>query len=181
VGSPRQRWGWHQLDPHWAARLVADAQIPAGAIVVDVGAGLGAITRPLVDRGARVIAVEAHAARAERLRERFGDAIVVVQADAADLRVPRRPFYVVANPPFHVTAALLRRLVQPSSRLVAAHVIVQEWVARRWIAPHAPGYQRWNRVYVATLGARVRRQAFRPPPHLDCRVLVIRRRADGGR
>ncbi len=31
------RWGWHQLDPRWARRLVGEAGIPPGATVIDVG------------------------------------------------------------------------------------------------------------------------------------------------
>ena len=99
-------WGFHQLDPRWAQRLVADADISPGAVVLDVGAGTGAITDPLVRRGARVVAIEVHPGRARLLRQRFGSAIVVVQADAADLRLPRHPYDVVANPPFGITTGL---------------------------------------------------------------------------
>ena len=52
VAAPRQ-WGWHALHPRWAEHLVADADVPAHAIVVDVGAGTGALTQPLVATGAR--------------------------------------------------------------------------------------------------------------------------------
>jgi 23S rRNA (adenine-N6)-dimethyltransferase len=176
VAAAPRRWGWHQLDPRWARRLVAEAGIGRGDCVVDVGAGLGALTVPLLAAGARVIAVEAHPERARRLRERFGGAVVVVPADAADLRLPHRPFHVVANPPFTVTTALIRRLLQPGSRLVSAHLIVPPHVARRWAGPGAPGVQRWGYTFAASIGSRVPRSAFRPPPPVDAQVLVIRRR-----
>jgi 23S rRNA (adenine-N6)-dimethyltransferase len=178
VASPR-RWGWHQLDPDWAAHFVADARVPPHATVVDVGAGTGALTRPLVAAGARVIAVEWHPGRARLLRELFESTngmVVVVQCDASDLRLPRRPFRVVANPPFHVTGALLRRLLQPGSRLVSAHLLLQEQVVRRWVSSAAPGYPRWSRTFALSSGARVPRRAFDPRPRVDARVLVIRRR-----
>ncbi len=172
-----RRWGWHQLDPRWARRLVADAGIRPGDCVVDVGAGLGALTVPLLAAGARVIAVEAHPDRARCLRERFGRAIVVVAADAEDLRLPHRPFHVVANPPFGVTTALVRRLLGPGSRLISARLIVPRHVARRWAAPTAPGVQRWGRTFTAAAGPRVPRSAFRPAPPVAAQVLVIRRHA----
>lgn len=155
---------------------MAEARIAPGALVIDVGAGLGALTAPLVEAGARVIAVEAHPGRARYLRQRFADAVVVVQADARDLRLPRRPFQVVANPPFHATAALLRRLLQPGSRLLSAHLVVQDQAARRWVGSQPPGAGRWRATFDVSLGLPLPRSAFRPPPRVDARVLVVQRR-----
>jgi 23S rRNA (adenine-N6)-dimethyltransferase len=176
VDGSRRRWGWHELDATWARRLVADARLAAGSTVLDIGAGTGAITTALVDAGVRVVAVEAHPARAQHLRERFGNRIVVVQADAADLRLPRRPYHVVANPPFHVTAALLRRLLQPGSRLVSARLILQHQAAVRWASSDGPGALRWQRTFQMSLGPSVPRRAFRPAPRVSARVLWVARR-----
>jgi 23S rRNA (adenine-N6)-dimethyltransferase len=175
VARPSRPWGCHLLEPDWAERLVALAEVRRGDCVLDVGAGLGAITAPLVDAGARVIAVEMHPRRAQLLRERFGRSVIVVQTDASELRLPRRPYSVVANPPFAVTAALLRRLLQPGSRLVGAHLVLQEQAARRWASAAAPGAGRWTRSFNATVGMRVPRRAFRPPPAVDARVLRLTR------
>ncbi|MGZ4706402.1 MAG: rRNA adenine N(6)-methyltransferase family protein [Acidimicrobiales bacterium] len=176
MARSRREWGWHQLDPRWAERIVADAGVDAGDLVIDVGAGLGALTGPLLASGARVIAVEAHPGRAARLRESFGPELVVVVADARDLRLPRRPFHVVANPAYGIGAALLRRLVHPGSRLVRAHVVLQQQVARRWAGPDAPGARRWQRCFAGELGRPVPRSAFQPAPAVNSRVLVLRRR-----
>ncbi|MDQ3642393.1 MAG: methyltransferase, partial [Actinomycetota bacterium] len=74
-------WGWHRLDSRVATRLVAQAGVRPGDLVIDVGAGDGALTAPLVRAGARVIAIELHPGRARGLRDRFADAPVrVVQA-----------------------------------------------------------------------------------------------------
>jgi len=176
VAGSRRAWGWHQLDPRWAERLVADAGVGPGDLVLDIGAGLGALTSPLLEVGARVIAVEAHPGRAAHLRACFGSELVVVTADARDLRLPRRPFHVVANPPFGIASALLDRLVHQGSRLVQAHVVVQMQVARRWSGPEAPAARRWRRTFHAELGRSVPRSAFRPAPAVNSRVLVLRRR-----
>ncbi|HEX4777265.1 MAG TPA: rRNA adenine N-6-methyltransferase family protein, partial [Acidimicrobiia bacterium] len=157
MASSYRRWGWHRLDPVWAQRLVADANLPRGAVVLDVGAGLGAVTRALVDNGARVVAVEQHAGRAQQLRDTFAG-VIVVQADARDLRLPRRPFHVVANPPFAVTGALIARLLQRNSRLVSAHLVVQEQAARRWAGPAAPAVTRWHTMFGVSLGRRIPRR-----------------------
>src|SRR5690606_22965265 len=115
--------------------------------------------------------------RAAALRERFaGEDVVVVRADAADLRLPRRPFRVMANPPFATTTALLRRRLAPGSRLVRAHLVLQDPPPRPAPAGRPPGAGRWARAHGVGLGRRIPRRAFSPPPRVDCRVLVVTRR-----
>jgi 23S rRNA (adenine-N6)-dimethyltransferase len=176
VGRAPRRWGWHQLAPHHAHRLVADAELPPGALVLDIGAGRGAVTEVLLDAGHRVIAVEAHPGRAAHLRRRFGAGITVVQVDARHLRLPRRPFHVVASPPYAITTPLLQLLLQRGSRLRSAHLVLQHQAARRWAAGQAPGAGRWTREFQVAVGRTVPRHAFRPPPPVSSAVLLIRRR-----
>ena len=67
TGTSRRAWGWHRLDHEWAARIVAQAGIRPGELVLDIGAGEGALTAPLIRAGARVVAVELHPESAFRL------------------------------------------------------------------------------------------------------------------
>lgn len=171
-----RRWGWHALADREAARLVAEAGVRPGDLVVDAGAGEGALTAPLVAAGARVVAVELHPGRAAALRRRFTAApVTVVRADVADLRLPRRPFAVVANPPFAASAALLRRLTAPGSRMTEATLVLPAWVARRWAVGPAPGAARWRRTWHAGVARQLPRTAFAPPPPGDAAVLVLTR------
>jgi 23S rRNA (adenine-N6)-dimethyltransferase len=174
-------WGWHELDRRWAERLVDYAEIQPGDLVVDVGAGAGVITHALLRAGARVIAVELHPRRAAALRVRFASQRVkIVQADAADLRLPRRPFKVVANPPFGITTALLRRLTSPASRLERASLILPAWAAMRWAAGRGVGGVASRRRFERLLGGRVPAHAFRPRPLADATILIIERARNGG-
>jgi 23S rRNA (adenine-N6)-dimethyltransferase len=178
VPGERTRWGWHRLDSRWAERLIDNAGIRPGDLVLDIGAGSGAITGPLLRRGARVIAFELHPARARELRQKFADTnVVVVQADGSDLRLPRRPFRVVANPPFAISVALLRRLTAPGSHLQRADVIVPWHLAERWVSGKAPGVGRWGKDYICSIGRPIPRSAFTPPPPNGVSVLVIQRAA----
>jgi 23S rRNA (adenine-N6)-dimethyltransferase len=149
---------------------VADAGVRPGELVVDIGAGDGVITGALVRAGARVLAVELHPGRAHNLATAFsGQPVSVLRMDALELRLPARPFRVVASPPYGISSALLRLLTCRGSRLVAADLVLQRAVVRRWSAG-LPA--RWR----AEPGRAVPRRAFRVPPKVDSGVLVIRRR-----
>lgn len=144
---------------------------------MDIGAGQGALTRHLVEAGARVIAVELHPGRARRLRERFvGAPVTVIQSDALSLRLPHRPFRVVASPPYAISSALLQMLLGSRSWLVAADLVLQRAVVcrhvDRWRATAGQPHRRWD----ARAGRALPRHAFRPAPQVDSTVLVIRRR-----
>jgi 23S rRNA (adenine-N6)-dimethyltransferase len=150
---------------------VAEAGVRPGELVIDIGAGAGALTGPLVAAGARVLAVEPHPGRAAGLRRRFAGAeVTVIESQAAELRLPRRAFRVVASPPYAISSPLLRMLLAPGSGLVGADLVLQRAVVRRQVA------QGGGRRFALRAGLALPRRAFRPPPRVDSAVLVIRRR-----
>jgi 23S rRNA (adenine-N6)-dimethyltransferase len=171
VGPSRRAWGWHRLNDEWAARIVAAAGVRPGELVLDIGAGEGALTAPLIQSGARVIAVELHPGRAARLGQRF-PGLTVIHADASTLRLPSRPFRVVASPPYGITARLLALLLAPGTRLTAADLVLQHAVVRKYVS----ATPRPRHTYRMTAGLALPRRAFRPPPQVDSAVLVVRRR-----
>jgi 23S rRNA (adenine-N6)-dimethyltransferase len=167
-GRSRRAWGWHRLDDDWAARVVAAAAVRPGELVLDIGAGTGALTGPLVRAGARVVAVELHPGRAAVLRQRF-PGITVIQADALSVPLPGRPFRVVASPPYGITTDLIGLLLKTGSRLVAADLVLQRAVVRKYADQRTP------RTHRMSTGLVVPRHAFRPPPRVDSAVLIVRR------
>jgi SAM-dependent methyltransferase len=139
------------------ARLVALADVSSGDLVLDVGAGRGAITAELLRAGAHVIAVELHEQRVTFLRERFdGQRVTVVRTDASDLRLPRRPFKVVANPPFgatNSTAATTDLAVEPTRAGQHRHA---------GVGRHAVGRRQGNGWSAVASGVRLRARPPRP-------------------
>ena len=140
--------------------------------MLDLGAGEGALTAPLLATGARVLAIELHAGRAESLRRRFdGTRVTVVQVSLSDLVLPRRPFRVVANPPFERASQLVRTLLT-SPHLLSADLVLERGAVRGLLA-RSPGR---SRRHLLSAGRPVPRCAFRPSPTVDSTVLQIRRR-----
>ena len=150
------------------------ADISPGDLVLDVGAGTGVITRELLAVGARVVAVELHPRRAAVLRSQLSDQPVkVVQADASTLRLPGRPFKVVANPPFAVTTSLLRHLTGGRSHLERAVVVLPHWASRRWASGRGAGGPGSKQRFTITAGPRVPAGAFEPAPPGETSVILV--------
>jgi 23S rRNA (adenine-N6)-dimethyltransferase len=163
------------------ARLVRASGARDGCLVLDLGAGRGAITGALAASGARVIAVESDPRLAAGLRRRFGgdQRVGVAETDLLTLPLPRREFLVVASPPFSVTTALCRRLLgDPAVRLAGAELILGQGAAR-WLASQRPRDAEtawWAARYQLRLAQPVSCGSFVPPPRSAAAWLSVRPR-----
>jgi 23S rRNA (adenine-N6)-dimethyltransferase len=146
--------------------------------VLDLGAGHGALTAPLLAAGARVIAVELDRRALTVLHERFDDhrTVTIVADDLLRVPLPRRPFRVVANLPFATTSAALRRLLDPRTGLRRADLVVQRGAAVAWSTEPRRRSPMARRTYDVHLGPTIRAHRFNPPPRVDAAVLVVTRR-----
>lgn len=172
-------------DPVALDAIVDAAELSPGDRVVEVGPGLGVLTRRLLAAGASVLAVELDARLAEYLRrELYGlDRFELVEADALSLHpremFPGERFKVVANIPYHITSPLLHAFLEGERPPDLTVLLVQLEVAERVAAP--PGQMSYLSVFVqnvasAEVVARVPAAAFEPAPDVDSAVLRLRRR-----
>jgi 23S rRNA (adenine-N6)-dimethyltransferase len=169
----------HFLRSRYAAEFVRDADLAELDLVVDLGAGGGRVTAELARSVQRVVAVELDPHLAAQLRGRWAN-VDVLEADAREVELPREPFRVVANLPFHGTNEILRHLLDdPRVPLVRADLVVQWGVAVKrglpW--PSTVNGAVWGAWYTTRVARRLPRTAFRPAPSVDAAVLVFERRA----
>lgn len=180
-------------DARLAARI-ADLCVPERGTVIELGAGLGALTRPLLERAERVVAVERDRDLVPALRENFADALAlgkleVLEADAKAIELEPlfgegpRPHVLAGNLPYQITGPLVSLAVRARPLLDRVAFLVQLEVGDRLAA--RAGSDAYGALSVFTQAAFaveralvVRRGAFYPQPNVDSCVVVFRPRAD---
>lgn len=182
---PSRRRGQNFLVDRGIQRRIAQAaQLPPGAVVLEIGAGTGLLTEAIRPFASRVIAVEIEPELADQLRQRFVEdhSVTVVNADALRLDIATlgvSDFHVVANLPFSAGTRLLIDLLQSTSPPRSLTVLLQRDVVERACA--SPGKMRLLSVIVQSL-AEPRRLfdippgAFRPRPKVTSTLLRLKPR-----
>jgi 16S rRNA (adenine1518-N6/adenine1519-N6)-dimethyltransferase len=168
-------------DPAILESIAAAADLSRQDTVLEVGAGLGSLTRPLARQAGRVMAVELDDHLVAILRDQTADLVNVeiLHADIlriSDFGLPHRGYKVVGNLPYYITSAILRRFLEKEPRPQLMVVTVQREVADRIVA--GPGDMSLLAISVQFYGqprvvARIRAGAFYPPPKVDSAVLRI--------
>ena len=174
----RQRLGQHFLSSADILDRIARAACPhPEPLVIEIGPGRGALTRHLLERAGRLIAIEIDRALIDGLRPEFGDRIVEADALSADL-AQWGDAVIVGNLPYYAGTAIIDRVLALGPRLKRGVFLIQKEVALRLAAkPHTRDY---GYLSVATqLRASVERLfdvkpgAFRPPPKVDSSVVRL--------
>jgi 16S rRNA (adenine1518-N6/adenine1519-N6)-dimethyltransferase len=187
---PKKRFGQNFLaDPHAAGIIAEAATTPPGGTVLEIGAGLGALTRPLLARAARVVAIERDRELVPLLAEDFAEpiaagALTIVEADALRVDWPSllaagpAPRTLAGNLPYQITGALLEQAVHVAGAVDRAVFMVQAEVADRIVA--APGSDAYGALSVfvqAAFSARkilgVKAGAFHPRPDVASAVVLL--------
>lgn len=183
--EPSRDLGQHFLvDGRALARIVAAAELTPDEAVLEIGAGIGNLTRRLALAAGRVVAVEIDrrfqpALQAEleglpNVEVVWGD---ILALDPAAL-MENQPYKVVANLPYGITSAVLRHLLEARVPPQRAVVTVQREVAERIVA--RGGRMSLLAVSVQFYGQprllfRLSPGAFYPPPEVESAVLRIDR------
>ncbi len=180
--TPDKGYGQNFLVDRAALRAILAAAGPlAGATVLEVGPGLGVLTRELAAASARVVAVELDARLLPVLRETLAGLtnVELVQGDALEVDLAGLPAgsLLVANLPYNVATPLLLRALA-SGRFERLVVLVQREVADRLgAAPATPAYGALSLVVrhygVARSVRRVPPGAFFPPPKVTSSIVRI--------
>ena len=181
------------VDDAVAARLVTFAGVEPGDFVIEIGTGLGILTRALAARAARVVSIEVDAGlvRALRSEGELPAHVELIHADALDLdlaalaRNPAGRARLVANLPYAISSPLLRRLLDARNVLVDWSVMLQREVALRLAAD--PGTRDYGSLAVLhrllveiVRGPDLSPGCFFPAPAVTSRFLRLTPRREPG-
>lgn len=175
-----QRLGQHFLTNGAILERIAKAVCPVPEeLVVEIGPGRGALTRKLLERAGRVIAIEIDPFLAAHLRQKFAadPRLEVIHADILDVDLTQWPGAPIAgNLPYYITSPIIEKAVRTHS--ARAVFLMQKEVAERLTA--TPGGRDYGYLTVQTAlfaDARflfeVAPGAFRPPPKVDSAVVLL--------
>jgi 16S rRNA (adenine1518-N6/adenine1519-N6)-dimethyltransferase len=182
--SPVKTLGQNFLHDQNLARWIVDqAQITSDDYVLEIGPGLGALTRSLLEKGARVLVIEKDTRLANFLRERFGhEQLEVLNIDALNFDVrtlfAHRRVKLLGNLPYNISSALLFKfLAYPNPISLWLFTLQKEMAMRLSAQPSTHDYGaltlrtqlRHHIKYLRTVPATV----FFPRPEIDSAVVRI--------
>lgn len=186
---PKKSLGQHWLYDDVTLDAICDAAgVAAVDAVLEVGPGLGTLTRKLLQRGSNVTAVEFDPNLATSLQThlsedsplKMGDLgrLTVVEGDILRFNLQQLPegYKVVANIPYYLTSNLIRVLCESPNPFSQAALLIQKEVAERVCAE--PGQLSLLGISAqfycdVSLGAFVPAALFTPPPKVDSQVLRL--------
>ncbi len=168
--------------PKLAGFLIGHSNIKKRDIVLDIGAGSGVITAALARRCQKVIAIEPDHETAEKLRKNVSkyENVIVVEQDFMNFELPDGDYKIFANPPFHLSSAILHKLDEAENPPKAIYLILQKQFALKLLNN--------DRHYTSQLGKQLfvhyeprirlplKPEYFTPPPAVPTVLLELKRR-----
>jgi 16S rRNA (adenine1518-N6/adenine1519-N6)-dimethyltransferase len=186
----QKKFGQNFLINSDARRRLAEAlDAEAGAVVWEVGPGLGAMTGALLEKGLRVRAFEIDRGFIAALQELFPDRadLSVIIGDALKTWPGQakleKPDYFFGNLPYNIAAVLIGNLIQGDCLFKRSVVTVQKEVARRMVAsPGSEDYSSFSVLcaskYKMTSLMVLKGASFYPEPHVDSQAVRMELRED---
>ena len=180
---PKKALGQHWLNDSTSLEAMCDAaEVKDTDIILEIGPGLGTLTKYLTKKSKSVIAVEYDKILAANLSRKVqADNLTVIQSDILeyDFSSIKGDYKVVANIPYYITSHLLRILSELKNPPKRAVLLIQKEVAQRVNAK--PGDMSILSVtaqyyWDVSLGREVLAELFTPPPKVDSQILILIKR-----
>lgn len=175
--------GQHFLNSKSAlSKIIEAGKIEKGEAVLEIGPGTGILTQELLDKGAKVIAVEKDRRSCDLLLQKYPEQIKkgdlnLISGDILEIRpdLPKK-YKIIANIPYYITGAILQKFLEEENKPQIMVLLVQKEVAQRILAKD--GKESILSVSVKAFGTPsivsiVPKGAFVPPPKVDSAILLI--------
>lgn len=178
--------GQHFLNSDYVPKKMCDAAGDiAGKTVLEIGPGTGVLTKEILARGGKVVAVEADRRAITSLEETFADAIAggdltIYHHDARTLepskfKLEKQGYIVISNIPYYLSGSLFRSLLDTDCQPTTLVFLIQKEVAERIARDKKESLLSLsikifgNPTYIST----IKRGHFTPPPKVDSAILAV--------
>ena len=186
--APSKRLGQNFLvDDQFRAKILHEADPKPGQTILEIGPGLGAITRGLVASGADVTAIEVDRKLAEYLRTAVVPlGLHLIEADACRVKYDELfpgDFRVISNLPYSAGTIVIAKLLDLETPPADMLLMLQKEVAERFLsAPGTPDYSaltvRIAAVYTGRIVRMVPPEVFYPEPSVESALFALVRKPE---
>lgn len=161
--------------------MIKKAGITCSDLVLDIGAGKGAITFPLANKARKVVAIERDPNLILMLKKALGcrSNINLLNMDIREMPLPKKPFKVVSNIPYGITNDIFGKLMDnPDPNFKGGTIIVEWGTALKFTKANqaSPRHVYWSTFYRLEIIGKISRHAFHPPPSVESALLKITKR-----
>lgn len=170
------------IDSSVLPEIIKAAEIRDGDVVIEIGPGLGILTKALLDAGAKVFAIEKDFDLVAKLTQMFGNNknLKIVHQDALFFDFSHfETFKVVSNLPFNIASPIIRKFLESSNPPELMVIMIQKEVAEKILAK--PGNSERGILTLAVefygkaeMIAIVPKTSFRPQPKVDAAIIKIK-------
>ena len=180
---PSKRFGQNFLiDKNIIKKILNQAKLGSKDIVLEIGPGIGTMTRELAKKAQKIIAVEKDPKMIEILKETTQDFqnIEIINADIMKYEVPKikyRDYKVVANLPYYITSPVIRKLLETENKPKEIILMVQKEVAQRiCVLPPKTNLLAISVQFYAKpkIISYVSKKAFFPKPKVDSAIIQLK-------
>lgn len=166
-------------DPKLVQRLIDVSSLKNTDTVIEIGPGLGIITKALAARCKNVIAIEIDPSLVQSLQLTFKNYnnVQVIKKDFLEYQLPTYGYKIFSNIPFSITAAILRKLLCESDAVSDLYLITQKQVAEKYCGePSETLASILNKPFFDfSIIHQFSRKDFLPEANVDCSMLRAKR------
>lgn len=157
--------------------------------VIEIGPGLGSLTRYLLKYYERVLVYEIDPKMIEVLKSTLGDQIKIVEGDFLKAKIDKDIYanfnsdevYLIANLPYYITTPILLKILEETTKITKLVIMIQKEVADRFLGkPNTKDYNSLSVLIQTYMNVKkvidVSKNSFYPAPQVDSTVIMLERK-----
>lgn len=163
-------------------KMLSQVDFKPADLILEIGPGTGIITDQLIKKNKIITAVEADKQLFWQLKLKYQSFknIKLINQNFLEYTLPSKPFIIISNIPFNITADIIRKITNPKSNLQAAYLILQKEAAIKFIGPpkaHSPLWSHFLNINFEIKSLMpINRNNYSPKPKFDTTLLLIKKR-----